>query len=63
MGLKGYVRNLPHGEVEVKAEGERKRLEELLPHLREGPPGAGVEGLEIMWSKYTGKLPRFEIRY
>jgi len=64
LGLTGYVRNLPGREaVEVHAEGERKQLEELIGHLRIGPPAAEVEKLEVNWSEYSGNYSSFSIRY
>jgi acylphosphatase len=62
--LAGYVRNLPGGEaVEVLAEGERKQLEELISHLKVGPPAARVERVVTNWSEYTGSYSGFSIRY
>ncbi len=64
LGLTGYVRNLPGGRVvEVRAEGERVKLEELLQHLKVGPPGAMVERVEVDWSGFRGTYPRFEVGY
>lgn len=63
LGLTGYVRNLPTGAVEVRAEGEKGRLEELLKGLRVGPRGARVEGVEAHWSQYTGSFDGFEVGY
>ena len=64
LGLTGYVRNLHDREaVEVNAEGERKRLEELISHLKVGPPTAKVERVVTNWSEYTGGYSRFSIRY
>jgi acylphosphatase len=64
LGLSGYVRNLPAGDaVEVHAEGEKKQLEKLIIYLKAGPPGAGVEKVETVWSEYTGSYSRFSIRY
>ena len=64
LGLTGYVRNLPGGEaVEVNAEGERKKLEELISYLKVGPPAAKVEKVVTNWSKYTGGYSNFNIRY
>ena len=61
-GLTGYVRNLPGREaVEVHAEGERKRLEELIGYLKIGPPGAEVEKVDTIWSEYTGSCSYFSI--
>ncbi|MDO8491491.1 MAG: acylphosphatase [Dehalococcoidia bacterium] len=62
LGLTGYARNLPDGNsVEVVAEGTRARLEELLKSLRNGPPEARVDQVELVWSGYTGGFSGFEI--
>jgi acylphosphatase len=64
LGLTGYVRNLSAVEaVEVQAEGERKRLEELIGYLKVGPPAARVEQVVTNWSEYTGGYSRFSVRY
>lgn len=63
LGLTGYVRNLPGGEVEVAAEGERKQLERLLSQLKTGPPAARVEKVATKWSEYSGSYSGFSIRY
>ncbi len=62
LGLTGYVRNLPNGTVEVSAEGERARLEELVKHLKEGPPAARVDRVATEWSAYTGSYRGFQVR-
>jgi acylphosphatase len=46
LGLKGWVRNLPDGSVEVAAVGEQGQLELLKAELLRGPRGAAVEKLE-----------------
>jgi len=63
LGLTGYVRNLPKGQVEVVAEGDRERLGDLLGHLKTGPPAAIVETVEAGWFEYSGKYLSFEKRY
>lgn len=63
LGLKGYVRNLPGGKVEVQAEGNREDLERLVKQLEIGPPEAVVEKVEANYSDYTGLFSNFEIRY
>lgn len=57
--ITGYVRNMANGEVEVVAEGDRDRLEQLLGHLRKGPPAARVDAVEVAWSLYNGQHTRF----
>ena len=63
LGLKGYVRNLPSGDVEVVAEGERESVERLVEHLETGPPAARVGRIKTSWSEYTGKYSSFRVRY
>ena len=64
LGLNGYVRNLTGGrEIEVRAEGDKTKLEELLSHLRIGPPRAKVEYVDVEWSEYTGRFKDFQLTY
>ena len=64
LGLSGYVRNLRQlRAVEVKAEGGRRQLEELLEHLHRGPAGAIVEDVEVEWGNYSGDFSDFAITY
>lgn len=63
LNLTGYVKNLPHGEVQVAAEGGRGHLEKLLQLLHEGPPGAKVENVNFHWEEYKGTFKEFTIRY
>ncbi len=46
LGLKGWVRNLPAGQVEVVAKGSEEALTELEELLKKGPPAARVEKVE-----------------
>ena len=49
LSLNGMVRNLPNGNVEVVAEGERNELELLMRQLRCGPYQAKVDDIETKW--------------
>jgi acylphosphatase len=62
LGLTGYVRNLSDGKVEVRAEGKKELLEELIGYLKEGPPAARVEKVKASWSEYTGSYSSFSVR-
>lgn len=64
LGLTGYVRNLADGNsVEVRAEGEREHLEELLSLLQVGPRGAMVSEVETKWSAPEDTFQDFRVRY
>ena len=43
LGLAGWVRNLPTGDVELVAEGSPEALDALARTIGRGPPGARVE--------------------
>ena len=47
LGLAGWVRNLPAGDVEIVARVEGRREAEFLAELRRGPPMARVTGLKV----------------
>jgi len=61
-GVTGYVRNLPSGEVEVVAEGDRKLLDTFLEELRRGPRGAHVRDVVVTWETPRGEFADFLIR-
>jgi acylphosphatase len=63
LNLTGYVRNKYDGSVEVVAEGQRARVEELLSFLRVGPRSAFVTDVELSWPEPVGLFDRFEVRY
>lgn len=63
LGLCGVVRNLPNGNVEVCAEGERSALEQLMAKLRAGPRGADVRDVAVDWLDYTHEHDDFSIAY
>ncbi|MDP6670352.1 MAG: acylphosphatase [archaeon] len=63
LGLKGFVRNLGNGCVEVVAEGSREMLEKLLSKARVGPSTAEVESTDVEWTKESGEFSAFGVKY
>ena len=55
LGLRGTVRNLPDGGVEVRVEGSPEAVERLEALLRRGPQSARVTSLEDF--ELEGSLP------
>lgn len=53
-GLKGFVRNLWNGDVEVAAEGDDELLRQFLERLRKGPRFGHVDNVEVHWDKEKG---------
>ena len=62
LGLRGYVRNLPDGRVEVLAAGADGALEALAEWLWQGPPLSRVDAVDRQDSVTPGDENRFEIR-
>lgn len=63
LGLKGFVRNMPDGDVEVVAEGHENKLKELHAWLSGGPEIARVDKIEAEYSKAKNEFESFEVRY
>jgi acylphosphatase len=59
LGVKGWVRNVPDGRVELEAEGERRSLEALVRWCEVGPPAARVDGVDAEWGPFRGELGPF----
>lgn len=61
MGLTGWVRNLPDGDVELEVEGPAEQVDAFLTALGSGPPGAEIEAIEVTETDPTG-AEHFEVR-
>lgn len=63
LGLVGFTRNLPHGEVEIELEGERTLIEALARQACTGPMMARVDSFRIDWRDWQDRYTHFEIRH
>lgn len=63
IGVFGWVRNLPNGNVEALFEGSRDRVDRAIQWSRQGSPAAKVDEVRISWEDYTGEYDRFDITY
>ncbi len=61
LGLSGSVRNLPGGQVEVRAAGARDELNLLLEDLRRGPLFSRVEDVTVNWNVPVDETGEFII--
>ena len=60
-GLHGWVRNLPDGRVEAQAEGDAEAIERFERALRQGPPAARVERVEVDHVEPSGRDTGFTV--
>jgi len=62
-GVRGYVRNLPDGRVEVMAQADEAILTQFCETLREGPRASRVDAIETMNADVDTSLSSFEVRF
>ena len=63
LGVVGWVRNLPDGQVEALAAGTPRALLEFRQKLEAGPGGSVVRGLETSEVEPDPNWTEFEIRF
>ena len=61
LGLVGYVRNLPDGNVEVVAQGNEDKIKELISFIKNNPGHSKVKEIKINY-KELENFNEFEIR-
>ncbi len=61
--VRGTVRNLHDGSVEIIAEGKEEKLNELIAFAKVGPPSAKVYNINISWEKAQGDFSSFRVVY
>ena len=62
LGLNGYAKNLPDGNVEIVAQGGEKKINELVDFIKKGPGIAKVKNIQIK-HKRLENFRSFEIRH
>lgn len=55
LGLTGWVKNCQDGSVEIHAEGNKEKLEELIEWCRHGPAMASVSNIDLNWVEAEGR--------
>ena len=62
LGVQGWVRNLPSGEVEAVAEAAPEVIDTFVAWCRRGPGAAQVEDVAVTDVPADAKLTGFEVR-
>jgi acylphosphatase len=62
-GLTGYVKNLTDSTVEVIAEGEDKKLKDLLKECKKGSFQSDVRQVDERYSEATGEFESFLMEF
>ena len=61
LDLVGYAKNMHDGNVEVVAQGDENKLNELIEFIKNNPGRSKVENIKVS-DKHPEKLKFFEIR-
>jgi len=62
LGLAGWVKNLPDGQVEAVFEGPSESVREMVRWCEGGPQHASVENVDTDFESAGGDLEGFEVR-
>ena len=62
LGVSGWVRNLPSGEVEIVAEGRKSSLQTLALWAHRGPRSARISGVTEEWGDFRNEFDAFRVR-
>ena len=60
--IRGFVRNMPDGRVEIVAQGSVGALKAFSDDLRQNPGRAIIEGFDVQRVKLSGVYSGFEVR-
>lgn len=60
--LRGFVRNLYNGDVEIVVEGEKDKIQILIEHAKIGPRSAIVKDIKVEWEEDKNEFTDFRIK-
>ncbi|MBT3479803.1 MAG: acylphosphatase [Candidatus Marinimicrobia bacterium] len=63
LALIGYAINLPNGNVEIHAEGNKIDIQRFIEIVKKGPPSSQVDKVEIMWINASNRFKDFIVKY
>jgi acylphosphatase len=63
LGISGWVRNLPNGDVEALFEGEKGAVTAMLAWCYQGPPYAAVHKVNVAYEPFLGDQEGFRVVY
>ena len=61
-GVTGWVRNHEDGFVETVIQGDEEKVKSMIDSIKQGPPVAHVQDVEVYWQDAKEIFDGFEIR-
>lgn len=62
LDLRGFVRNLYNGDVEIVVEGDKDKIQILIEHAKIGPRSAFVKNVKVDWEEDKNEFTDFRIK-
>lgn len=62
-GIKGWVKNLPNGDVAIFAEGEQAAVDAFMEAIQQGPSFAYVEEMLVSEQPVDHRYSTFEVKF
>lgn len=61
LNLKGYIRNLEDGNIEIFVEGEKDNINSLIDLLKKDPPYSQIRDVKVETRRWSGDFKEFKI--
>jgi len=62
LGLKGWIRNRPDGDVDAVLQGDDEKIKAMIGWMKRSPSHALVQNIEVQWEKAEKLYENFVIR-
>ncbi len=62
LGMRGWIKNLANGQVELVVEGSKNSVKEMIEWCKQGPRMAQVEDVEVDWLPCSGQYVDFQVK-
>jgi len=59
--LRGFVRNLESGDVEIVVEGDKEAIDRLLGFVKKGPEHSQIRNVVVEEKKWSGDFDEFKV--
>ena len=63
LGVKGWVRNLPNGDVEIVMEGSEPEINETLERIQQSALGKHIKKCDKNWQDYRKEFTEFRVEF